>query len=56
MNYGVGVDMLVTNSVFIGAEYIVRDITSAANPTRLPDTNIAEANLQTLSIRIGMQF
>ena len=56
MNYGVGVDVLITNSVFIGAEYIVRDMTSAVNPIRLPNENIAEANLQTMSIRIGMKF
>ena len=56
MNYGAGVDVMVTNSVFVGAEYIARDMTSANNPTRLPAENIAEANLQTISVRFGMKF
>ncbi|MFN6924835.1 MAG: outer membrane protein [Tabrizicola sp.] len=50
--YGLGVDYLVSPQVFIGAEYLRRNVTSDWNTTG--DTFDADAN--TLSLRVGMKF
>jgi outer membrane immunogenic protein len=52
LSYGVGVDYLVSPRVFVGAEYLVRDVTS--------DWNISggtfDADVETLTLRVGMKF
>ncbi len=49
-NVGAGVDYLVTDSVFVGAEYVYRDITdSAATPAW-------ESQSHAFSVRAGIKF
>ena len=51
MNYGAGVDFLITDSIFVGADYIVRDLSGAISPNRTVNLGV-----QALELRIGMQF
>jgi outer membrane immunogenic protein len=50
--YGVGVDYLVSPQVFLGAEYLVRDIESDWNNTG----GTFDADLDTFTLRAGMKF
>ena len=50
-NYGVGIDLFVTDSVFVGAEYIVRDLSGATWPSETVDLNV-----QAVQVRLGMNF
>jgi outer membrane immunogenic protein len=50
--YGIGVDYKITPAVFIGADYIRRDVTS--DWTTLGNT--FEADPTTLTVRVGMSF
>lgn len=50
--YGVGADYLVSPSLFVGAEYVVRDVTSDWNS----GGNTLDADINTLSLRVGMKF
>ncbi len=50
MNYGAGVDYMVTDRIFVGAEYLIRDIVGEVGPERF------ESSLGTLGIRAGMNF
>ncbi len=50
MNYGAGVDVLVTSNFFVGAEYIVRDLTQTLGPRTI------DANIQAFQLRAGMNF
>ena len=51
MNYGAGVDFLVTDNIFVGAAYIVRDLSGAVSPTITVDLGV-----QALELRVGMNF
>ena len=51
MNYGAGVDFLITDSIFVGADYIVRDLSGATFPNETVDLGV-----QAFELRIGMQF
>lgn len=52
-NYGAGIDYLLTDSGFVGAEYLVREISGVAdgNPA-----NTHESSIQSSQIRIGWKF
>ncbi|TYB82177.1 outer membrane protein [Maritimibacter fusiformis] len=50
-NLGAGVDYLVTDSMFVGAEYVYRDITDSLNATPAWD-----AQFHTFSVRAGIKF
>jgi opacity protein-like surface antigen len=50
-NYGAGIDLMVTDKVFLGAEYIVRELSDDTDEFR----NI-DATLQSVQIRAGMTF
>ena len=50
-NYGAGIDLMVTDKVFLGAEYIVRELSDDTDAFR----NI-DATLQSVQIRAGMTF
>ncbi len=52
-NYGIGVDLQVTDRVFIGAEYLIRDLSGDFVST--VDTSI-ETTTKSAQIRIGMRF
>lgn len=49
---GVGVDYLVSPQFFIGAEYVVRDVTSDWNSLG----STLDANVNTVSLRAGLKF
>lgn len=53
LSVGAGVDYMVTDSVFIGAEYLMRQ-TSGDNPNGL-DTEF-DLNVDTFSLRAGYKF
>lgn len=50
--YGVGVDYLVSPSFFVGAEYLVRNVTSDWNTSG----STLDADMNTLSLRAGIKF
>jgi len=50
--YGVGVDYLVSTNFFIGAEYLVRDVTSDWNNSG----GTFDADVNTFTLRVGMTF
>ena len=50
--YGVGVDYLVSPTIFLGGEYVIRDIESDWNT----DGDTLDADLGSLSLRLGMKF
>ncbi|MBL9075278.1 porin family protein [Tabrizicola sp.] len=50
--YGIGVDYLVSPRVFLGGEYILRDIESDWNV----DGDTLDADLGSLSLRVGLKF
>ena len=52
MNYGGGIDLLVTDRVFIGAEYIFRELSGDMDSS--PFT--IDATVQSVQARIGMNF
>lgn len=51
--YGVGVDYLVSPRFFVGAEYIVRDVTSDWNNN---PGDYFDADVNTLTLRVGLKF
>ena len=53
MNYGAGVQMKFGNGMFVGAEYLIRDL-SGVNPDREGVTY--EYNIQSVALRAGWQF
>lgn len=53
MNYGLGVDYQVTERVFVGAEYLVRDLVGELESAA--DVNI-ETLFQSAQIRVGLRF
>lgn len=54
-NYGAGIDFLVTDNVFVGAEYLIRDLTSEDGVENTPGLTF-DTNLQTFQVRVGMKF
>ena len=50
--YGVGVDYLVSPTIFLGGEYVIRDIENDWNT----DGDTLDADLGSLSLRLGMKF
>jgi outer membrane immunogenic protein len=50
--YGIGVDYLVSPTIFLGGEYVIRDIENDWNT----DGDTLDADLGTLSLRLGMKF
>jgi outer membrane immunogenic protein len=50
--YGIGVDYLVSPTIFLGGEYVIRDIENDWNGSG--DT--LDADLGSLSLRLGMKF
>ncbi len=52
MNYGVGVDIKIGERMFVGAEYLMRDMTGTSPLSRFTITS----NLDSAAIRIGMEF
>ena len=51
LNYGVGVDMFVTDRVFVGAEYIMRDLSGESGVNETVDLAV-----QAVQVRLGMNF
>jgi len=51
MNYGVGVDLFVTDRVFVGAEYIMRDLSGESGVDETVDLAV-----QAVQVRLGMNF
>ncbi len=51
MNYGVGADFLITDNIFVGADYIVRDLSGAISPDETVNLGV-----QALELRVGMNF
>lgn len=51
MNYGVGADFLITDRIFIGADYIVRDLSGATLPNETVNLGV-----QAFELRVGMNF
>ncbi len=51
--YGAGLDLQLNERWFVGAEYLVRDLSGASNENS--DESIT-ATLQSVQLRIGMQF
>lgn len=51
LNYGVGVDYMVTDHIFVGAEYLMRDLTGENVGINRIDSNVDSA-----SIRAGFKF
>lgn len=54
LNYGAGIDFLVTDNIFIGAEFLIRDLVSDPDPGDPAITS--EASIQSIAIRAGMKF
>ena len=52
-NYGAGVNLFVTNSIFVGAEYIVRELTGDMDEDA--DWSL-DATVEAVEVRVGMQF
>lgn len=50
LNYGVGVDVMINNRLFVGAEYLMRDLSGDSSPYRL------DFNLDSAVIRAGIKF
>lgn len=55
LNYGAGVDFLVTDRIFIGAEYLVRDL-QGVNTTNPGSDLRLDGVIQSAAIRIGINF
>lgn len=53
-SYGVGADVMITEQVFLGAAYVVRDLGTEENP--LVPGNTAQGDLQSFDLRVGIQF
>ena len=53
INYGAGIDLLVTDSIFIGAEYIVRELSDDLDGF---DPTTMDATVNAVQIRAGMNF
>lgn len=51
MNYGAGIDILISESMFVGVEYITRDMTSD-----LGNGNSQIGTLSTFNVRVGVNF
>lgn len=52
LNYGVGADFLVTDSIFIGAEYLFRDLSGDFSG----EIWSMDADIQSIQLRVGMKF
>lgn len=50
MNYGVGVDVMINNRLFVGAEYLMRDLSGENGANRV------DGNLDSATIRAGFKF
>ncbi len=50
-NYGIGMDVKLGERFFVGAEYIVRDLSGTSNPGQTQDTMI-----QAVQLRTGWKF
>lgn len=53
INYGAGIDLLVTDSIFIGAEYIVRELSDDLDEFEF---TTMDATVNAVQIRAGMNF
>jgi len=53
-NYGIGMDYMVTEKIFVGAAYINREMSGSFEPT-FPGFNFENDN-QSLRVRAGIQF
>lgn len=53
ISYGLGVDYNISDAVFVGAEYLRRNMD---NDAVVPGINALDANLSTLSVRVGVSF
>ncbi len=51
--FGAGVDVMVTDRIFVGGEFLIRNL--AADGTEFPQWRL-EANTQSLQIRAGIKF
>ncbi len=54
LNYGAGVDFLIGDNMFVGAEYIVRDLNGEGNTVQPGQTR--EAQIQAVQLRVGWNF
>ncbi len=53
-NLGAGIDYLITDSIFVGAEYVYRQQNGTWNST--PPNNTLEADIHSVQLRVGMTF
>lgn len=53
-NYGAGIDMFVTNRFFVGADYIVRELSD--DLAAFGEDWTMDATVNAVEVRIGMQF
>ncbi|HID39959.1 MAG TPA: porin family protein [Calditrichaeota bacterium] len=54
ISYGVGVDYMINKKLFIGTEFLIRDIEGPGNVSQPLQTR--ETKIKSLSIRIGWKF
>ncbi|WP_289053020.1 porin family protein [uncultured Aliiroseovarius sp.] len=55
MMYGLGMDIKLTDRLFAGVDYTLRDLTSDRNPA-LGDVNVSKSTLSSIGLRIGLNF
>lgn len=53
VSFGAGVDVMITDRLFVGGEFLIRNL--SADGTEVPELRI-EANTQALQIRAGIKF
>lgn len=53
-NYGAGVDFMLTDRIFLGVEYLVRDLSGSYEPLA-PDESFSSEN-QSIRVRAGITF
>jgi opacity protein-like surface antigen len=54
-NYGAGVDVLVTDQIFVGGEFLIRDLTSEDGVEDQVGLTF-DTTVQSVQIRVGMKF
>lgn len=52
LNYGAGLEYKIGDHLFVGGEYLIRDVSGTFNTI----TNTGEINLQSMQLRVGWQF
>jgi opacity protein-like surface antigen len=56
LNYGLGVDYAINERVFVGAEFLMRDVAGTRYDEMFDTTYEFQSDTGTLSLRVGMTF